>query len=116
MDDKEKKELARARMCAEVLECLRHATKEELDKIPKRVLQAFEKCADKNYHVYIDMGKMLCEQNISEDAKNIMYVLWRYYWADPEEQKEFDAVVERNTIKYKEEQYRKMLEEEEENN
>ena len=87
----------------EVLEILKHVSKEDYDKIPQDKISLFATNANKNYDFTYDINKTLDEQNVSKKAKTIIAILFRDYWAT-------DA--QREKIKAKEQYDRKMKEEE----
>lgn len=72
---------------SEVLEILKYIPKEEYNKIPNEKIEVFKAKADKNYKFRYDSRKKLNEQNISKIAKGIIAILYRDYWATPEQRK-----------------------------
>lgn len=89
-------------MCTEVFEMLRHCKREDIEKVPKNLIEAIKYNKLDNYKVDIDLNKMLNEQKVSEDAKNIMFIIWRKYWATEEETKEFDKILDENQKAFEE--------------
>jgi len=87
----------------EVIEILKHVSKEDYDKIPEEKIKLFETNANKDYSFNYDINKTLDEQNVSKKAKTIIAILFRDYWAT-------DA--QREKIKAKEQYDRKIKEEE----
>ena len=87
---------------SEVLEILKHVSKEDYDKIPQDKINLFETNANEDYDFAYDINKTLDEQNVSKKAKTIIAILFRDYWAT-------DA--QREKIKAKEQYDRKMKEE-----
>lgn len=65
----------------EVIEVLKHVSKEDYDKIPQDKINLFKKCANENYNFTYDINKTLDEQNVSKKAKTIIAILYRDYWA-----------------------------------
>ena len=95
----------------EVLDILKHISKEDYEKIPKSKIKVFEENCNKNYNFTYDENKTLDEQNVSEITKVIIAILFRDYWATKEQryiiikkqqeikdqkQKEFMAKFEQN--------------------
>lgn len=72
---------------SEVLEILKHISKEDYNKIPKQRIELFETNANKDYIFTYNPSKTLNEQNVSKTAKTIIAILFRDYWAT-ETQKE----------------------------
>ena len=69
----------------EVLVILNHMSKEDINKIPQNVINGFELNKDKNHHFEINSEKPLEEQDILEETKDILSVLFRDYWASQEQ-------------------------------
>ena len=69
----------------EVLDILKYISKEDYEKIPKSKIKVFEENSNKNYSFTYDENKTLDEQNVSEIAKAIIAILFRYYWATKEQ-------------------------------
>ena len=69
----------------EVLVILNHVSKEDINKIPQNVINGFELNKDKNHHFEIDFEMPLEEQDILEETKDILSVLFRDYWASQEQ-------------------------------
>ena len=69
----------------EVLDILKHISKEDYEKIPKSKIKVFEENSNKNYSFTYDKNKTLDEQNVSEIAKAIIAILFRDYWATKEQ-------------------------------
>ena len=70
---------------SEVLEILKHIPISEYNKIPKEKINMFEKNASKEYKCNYIPSKTLTEQNVSKTAKGIIAILFRDYWATPEQ-------------------------------
>ena len=66
---------------SEVLEILKHISKEDYNKIPKQRIELFETNANKDYTFEYNADKTLDEQNVSKIAKTIIAILFRDYWA-----------------------------------
>lgn len=69
----------------EVLNILKHISKEDYEKIPKSKIKVFEENSNKNYNFTYDENKTLDEQNVSEITKVIIAILFRDYWATKEQ-------------------------------
>lgn len=65
----------------EIIEILRYINKEDVNKIPREMLDMFETNQDKNYNFKVDTSKSFNEQNISKEAKAILANIFRDYWA-----------------------------------
>lgn len=69
----------------EVLDILKHISKEDYEKIPKSKIKVFEENCNKNYNFTYDENKTLDEQNVSKITKVIIAILFRDYWATKEQ-------------------------------
>ena len=92
---------------SEVLEILKYIPKEEYNKIPNEKIEVFKAKADKNYKFRYDSRKKLNEQNISKIAKGIIAILYRDYWATPEQRKIIKDYQKMKKNKQKEEKRKK---------
>ena len=70
---------------SEVLEILKNISKEDYEKVPSEKIDLFEKNANKNYNFQYDANLTLDEQDVSKRAKAIIAILFRDYWATPEQ-------------------------------
>ena len=75
--------LKEANSYSEVLEVLNHMVKEDYEKVPKNMIEMFERYSNKENKFKYDLSKEFEEQNLSKDAKLILAVLFRDYWATP---------------------------------
>jgi len=73
--------------CTEVLEILKHISKADYNKIPSEIVEALEEDKDSQYNFSYDVNKTLDEQNVSKQAKTIIGIFFRDYWATPEQRK-----------------------------
>lgn len=87
----------------EVIEILKYMPQESVNKIPKKMLETFEKKMNKDYIFKVDTNKNFEEQNLLEETKDIFAVIFRDYWATP---------YQRERIKEKEKYDRQKIEEE----
>lgn len=76
---------------SEVLEVLKNMSKEDYEKVPKEMIDMFEEYSNKDYEFVYDIEKNFEEQNISKDAKLILAILFRDYWATPEQKEKIIA-------------------------
>lgn len=90
----------------EVIEILKYVPQESVNKIPKTMLETFEKKMDKDYVFNVDINKSFEEQNLLEETKDIFAVIFRDYWSTP---------YQRERIKAKEKYDRQKIEEEKAN-
>lgn len=76
---------------SEVLEILKNISKEDYEKVPSEKIDLFEKNANKNYNFQYNTNLTLDEQNVSKRAKAIIAILFRDYWATPEQREKILA-------------------------
>lgn len=75
----------------EVIEILKHVSKEDYEKIPKEKINLFEENANKEHNFIYDVNKTLDEQNVSKKAKTIIAILFRDYWATDTQREKIKA-------------------------
>lgn len=75
----------------EVIEILKHVSKEDYEKIPKEKINLFEESANKEHNFIYDVNKTLDEQNVSKKAKTIIAILFRDYWATDTQREKIKA-------------------------
>ena len=73
---------------AEVYDIIMHLEKELYDKIPKNFIKIVESNMDKEYKVNIDYNKNINDQNLLQDTRAILSLVYRDYLCSPEEKKE----------------------------
>ena len=71
----------------EVVEILKRLQEEDYIKVPLEMIEVLEDNANPDYEVHYDPKLPLDEQNISNEAKVIIALFFKTYWAD-EKQKE----------------------------
>lgn len=69
----------------EVLEVLKYMPKEEVDKIPKNVIEFYNINKDNSYDFKVDSSKPFEEQVLLEKTKINLAILFRDYWATDEQ-------------------------------
>ena len=71
----------------EVLEVLKHISKQDFEKIPSKLINYYNLNKAENYNFFIDESKSFSEQKLSKKAKVILAILFRDYWATDEQRK-----------------------------
>lgn len=90
-------------MYAQVSAVLNKMRKEDLDKIPKALLDTIEESKDKEASINLDPKIPLEEQNLSDESIAMLALLNYKYWADDNERESLKAKYEENDrIKEKE--------------
>ena len=72
---------------AEVLYYLKGIRQEDIDKIPKRLIEYLNNNASKEYECKFDYNKPLSELNLLDEARGIIGMICYNYWCETEEQK-----------------------------
>lgn len=90
-------------VCKEVLTILAYFNEELIEKIPDKVLKKLtELSKDSKVDFYIDSEKNLDYQNISEEGKNLIALLYYNYIANEDEKKQILKSWDENENKYQE--------------
>lgn len=88
----------------EVLHYLKGIRIEDVNKIPKKLINYLEENASKEYICDFDYRRPLKELNVTDEAKGIISFICYNYWCETkEEKKNFMKKLNENTIKYQEE-------------
>lgn len=94
--------------CKEVIEILSYISKEEYNKIPQEIIKVLENDKDDDYNFKYDPNKTLDEQNISKQAKTIIAIFYRDYWASEYQRKkikEYEKLLYEKIEKEKKDKY-----------
>ena len=75
------------RAFCEVLEILRYIPKLDYEKIPLEIIEVMEDNCCKGYNIKYNPLISLQEQNIAEEARIIIAIFFRDYWATEEQRK-----------------------------
>jgi len=91
-------------VCKEVFIVLSHLDNKLLEKIPNKFLKFLtDQAADSNYDFYINPNKDLDEQDLSEESKDLLSLIYYAYIANEAEKKELSKNWNENEIKYQQE-------------
>ena len=90
-----------ASVAAEAIAILENTEISLVAKVPLKILEMLQSKADQaNKKVELDYTKSYSEQNISEEAKGIITLIYRQYWCTESEPKELDKkLLENEQIK-----------------
>ncbi len=93
-----------ASVAAEAIAILENTEISLVAKVPLKILEMLQSKADQaNKKVELDYTKSYSEQNISEEAKGIITLIYRQYWCTESERKELDKkLLENEEIKKRE--------------
>ena len=70
---------------SEVLFILQNMSKEDVAQIPNSIIETMKKNSAKHYKVNLDTSIPLEQQNLKEETKAVLAVLYRKFWAEGEE-------------------------------
>lgn len=90
--------------CTEVLEILKNIEEIEYEKIDKSFLNVLEDSKDDTYEFVVDNTLDFNELKITDTTNDLLAYIYRKYWANDEEKKEFDKKVLENEKKENEKQ------------
>lgn len=71
----------------EVLEIMKYMPKEDVNKIPKEMLEMFENKMDKSYVFNVKETDDFADLKILDETEAIFVNIFRDYWATPEQKK-----------------------------
>ena len=91
----------------EVIEILKYVPEENVNKIPKEMLEMFIKNMDNDYSFSIDFEKDFSEQNLLEETKAILANIYKDYWITNEQRKIIEENENKERLKIEEEKQRK---------
>ena len=84
----------------QVSEIINYLSPELKNKIPKKLLTYFEQNKSKNYNWNLDKTKSLKEQDLLENTKEILTMIYKEYLCDEKEKPEIEKVLIENEINY----------------
>ena len=87
---------------SDVLDILEHMEKEYVEKIPEKFMKFLEENRATQYVPYLDHSKKLTEMNLKEKTKDILAVIYMYYWCTPKEKEEYIELLKSNERIYQE--------------
>ena len=86
----------------EINEILKYIPEEEVNKIPVKLREFFKEIESKNYVVNINPNILLENQDLKEETKDIIALIYRNYWCSEEEKKELDQKLIENDKRFEE--------------
>ena len=89
----------------EIIEVLKYVPKENVDQIPKEMLEMFEDEQDKEYVFKVDTTKPFEEQKLLEETKAIFSNIFRDYWANDYQKKKIIEKENADRIEWEKEKY-----------
>lgn len=83
----------------EVLEILKTFSDEDVEKIPKKLIENFETYKLDDYDYKYDYSKPFSKIEMGVNTKAILGVIYRNYWCNEEEKAEYDRILQENQEK-----------------
>ena len=87
----------------EVLDILKHSDETIYSKIPKKLIEFWERNKSNTYKPILDHTKLLKDMNLKEKTKDILAMLYLNYMCDEKEKSEIKAILANNEKKYQKE-------------
>ena len=88
---------------AETIDILNHTDKEDVNKIPKKLLDFLKENMVKDYKPLLDFRKPLREMKLHPKTIGILSLIYKKYWCDNQKRKEFEEKLIQNEEKYQKE-------------
>lgn len=85
---------------SETLDILNHTKKEDIEKIPIKLLEFLRTNALKNYESKLDFNKPIADMNLNQKTIGILSIIHKKYWCDTEQRKAFEEKLKQNEIVY----------------
>lgn len=92
-----------AKAYVEILELIKYMEPECVNKIPKGLIEFFERQKDKNYEYHFDEEKDFSEQKISEETGGLLAMLALNYIANEENKEKIKEILIKNEEEYQKE-------------
>ena len=86
----------------EVLELLKYFRKEDVDKISPKFIELLKEYEREKYKREFDTSLSLREMDLNVSTKVLLGIIYRTFWANEEEKKDFDKILQENEILYRE--------------
>lgn len=90
-----------SRVCTETLEILANISDEEYDKIPPEFIKMLDKNSDKTYVFDINKEQNFSGQELLDETYDMLAYIYRKYWCDENDKKEFKIKVLNNGLENK---------------
>ena len=84
----------------EVLEGLKNFKKEDVEKISPQFLEFLKSKKLDNYKAEFDFSKPITELELRGSSKAMLGMIYRTYWCNEEEKKEYDKLLRKNSIEH----------------
>ena len=82
----------------EVLSILSISPKEEVNKIPKKLMNFFTRNASTSYTFYIKPNTLIKDMSLKKETHSLLAMLYIKYLCTPEEKAECDTLLRKNHL------------------
>ena len=84
----------------ETLDILKHTRKEDVMKISPKFMEYLHNNASKTYKPDLDHSQKIKDMKLKRKTKAILAIIYKKFWCDDDERKEFNKTLKDNEIKY----------------
>ncbi len=84
----------------EVLAVLKNFKKEDVEKISPQFLEFLKSKKLDNYKAEFDFSKPITELELRGSSKAMLGMIYRTYWCNEEEKKEYDKLLRKNSVEH----------------
>jgi len=88
---------------SETIDILNHTKKEDVEKIPIKILEFLRINALKTYESKLDFNKSIADMNLNQKTIGILSIIYKKYWCNAEQRKIFEKKLKQNEIAYQNE-------------
>ena len=91
----------------EVLDIIKHSEQDIVNKIPKKLMEFFEKNKSATYKINLDHTKTIDEMNLKNKTRDIISMIYLNYLCDEKEKQELKMILNENEKELQEEARKK---------
>ena len=84
----------------ETLDILKHTRKEDVMKISPKFMEYLNNNASKTYKPDLDHSKKIKDMQLKRKTKAILAIIYKKFWCNDDERKEFNNTLKENEIRY----------------
>ena len=84
----------------ETLDILKHTRKEDVLKISPKFMEYLNNNASKTYKPDLDHSQKIKDMKLKRKTKAILAIIYKKFWCNDDERKEFNNTLRANEIKY----------------
>ncbi len=84
----------------ETLDILKHTRKEDVDKVSPKFMDFLNANASVTYKPKLDHTKKIKDMQLKPKTKAILAIIYKKFWCDDAQQREFNNTLKNNEIRY----------------